>query len=422
MNSFIRKIKASIGKKIQTEVPVNPILQPHYETLDQRMQGAIHFLGHQHFQLQGKKTSLKQLPWFLLIGSPNSGKTSLLYNSDIKFVLDKINKKQASTESCDWWASTHAIYVDIPGKYIFLKAKKISLANKLWEFFINKIVEYRGSQGIDGVIVTLSIEEMFNTSGFKSQIETFTKRIIELQNRFGGDLPFYLILTKCDLLPGFIEFFNEYTREELLQAWGIPLKQYRNSEEFLQVFDKRFDQLIKRLNDQVITRLHQERNLLTKYYIKDFPLQIETLKQKLSTFLKALLDASKMNLCLKGIYLTSSLQTQESSYLAEQREIVLANQYQQALQLFKTPPPSSRPYFIKQLFVHHLLPRTRKVWTHLLSRERLPYAAAILVSASVFLWSAKYIILPNRIHTIVLADTKNQSSIQSRKNSTSMRG
>ncbi|MDA8561915.1 hypothetical protein N9L02_02240, partial [Gammaproteobacteria bacterium] len=151
----------------------------------------------------------------------------------------------------------------------------------------------------------------------------------------------------------FVEFFEEYSTDEITQTWGITFPQNSSKESIFEIFENRFNILIKRLNNQLISRLHQERNHEIKSYIKDFPLHIEQLKEKIAQLLKALM-LNKLN--LQGVYLTSSTQETENEEHSPLLFIPNANNNfeDQALQIMSTPPSIKKSYFTKQLLLSQL--------------------------------------------------------------------
>nr|GFD57815.1 hypothetical protein [Tanacetum cinerariifolium] len=46
-------------------------------------------------------------------------------------------------------------------------------------------------------------------------------RIQELYSQLGVRFPIYVMLTKLDLVPGFMEFFDALSKEERAQVWGM---------------------------------------------------------------------------------------------------------------------------------------------------------------------------------------------------------
>jgi type VI secretion system protein ImpL len=63
--------------------------------------------------------SLYDLPWYVIIGAPGSGKTTALVNSGLRFPLDQRSGKGAlrgvgGTRNCDWWFTDEAVLLRIP--------------------------------------------------------------------------------------------------------------------------------------------------------------------------------------------------------------------------------------------------------------------------------------------------------------------
>ncbi|VEH67779.1 Uncharacterized protein conserved in bacteria [Rodentibacter pneumotropicus] len=62
-----------------------------------------------------------QLPWYMVIGSPQSGKTSFINRSNQKFTLteaERTSKRYMRANSMyqvDWWASDDAILLEPEG-------------------------------------------------------------------------------------------------------------------------------------------------------------------------------------------------------------------------------------------------------------------------------------------------------------------
>ena len=175
------------------------------------------------------------------------------------------------------------------------------------------------------------------------------QRITEIQNSFHADLPCHIIITKCDLIPGFKEFFSESTPEEINQAWGINLHAAKKKGHVSEILIEQFNFLIKKINQQLLWRLHHERNPMVRPHIKDFPLQLEKIKDYISDFCQKLFKSST-SINLQYIFLTSALQNENLNISANNEEI----SENTSLQIFTAPPPSSQPYFLKQLFNQQL--------------------------------------------------------------------
>src|SRR5215831_14698621 len=65
---------------------------------------------------------LYDLPWYVLIGAPGSGKTTALVNSGLHFPLSRGATPAAiagvgGTRYCDWWFTEEAVMIDNAGRY-----------------------------------------------------------------------------------------------------------------------------------------------------------------------------------------------------------------------------------------------------------------------------------------------------------------
>jgi type VI secretion system protein ImpL len=348
----------------------NPELTKKLLSLDKRFQSATRFLKKTFVMQHGKDMRLHHLPWYLLIGTPHSGKTTLLANANLQFVLARKFKPQQiqampASEACDWWVTRDLVLVDVPGAYINSRLKnpantddhlhpKVSPHNILWKSFLSLLKKYRGKQAIEGVVIALPLPELIAQQhhGKERILLELKQRSEELRQEFGANLPFHLIITKCDLLPGFLEFFGDSGVDELSQAWGITMPASYHKDNFVDVFINRFNALIKRLNKQLIWRLHQERNPTIRPQIKDFPLHIERLKESILSALRTL-EIPETNLKLQGIYLTSGSQAPaEARATTNLYEVSTALQ---TTQLIRHAAISfSKGYFIRQLLLRGL--------------------------------------------------------------------
>jgi type VI secretion system protein ImpL len=154
-------------------------------------------------------------------------------------------------------------------------------------------------------------------------------------------------------LPGFMDFFAHSGTEELGQAWGITIPSLPHNASLIDVFSNRFNALIKRLNKQLIWRLHQERGTFERVFIKDFPLQVERLKDTLITVLGAL-TASQNHFSLQGVYLTSANQHPVDEHIFQHQASTKNTAQRGELQIMHTPAMPSRSYFIRQFLMQGL--------------------------------------------------------------------
>ena len=328
-----------------------------------RFQGAIKFLKSTVIHKNGKNVNLVRLPWYLVIGPTASGKTSLLATSEIKYILAKQFKTEhlkaiPPSDTCNWWVTRDLVLVDVPGPYLFSKAKNmpksVAAFPFLWQQLLKLLGRIRGENKLQGVIVALHLPELMQQTNHYKKNEIITdlkRRLTEIFAAFGTSMPIHLVITKCDLLPGFREFFGESSSDEAAQAWGVTLSAAGENENLFTLFEQRFNALIKRLNKQLIWHLHQERNAVARSYIKDFPLQVEQLKEAIIQVLKTI---DIPHLPLFSVYLTSSTQdnVEEPTMALSSAETYFTSQ---PAGLMSIPEMPARAYFTRQFILHNLL-------------------------------------------------------------------
>ncbi|MDX1900915.1 MAG: type VI secretion protein IcmF/TssM N-terminal domain-containing protein [Gammaproteobacteria bacterium] len=356
------------------------------QILQGRFQGAIDFLKKTIITRHGISTDLFSLPWLLMLGPTSSGKTSLLTQANIPFVLSKrFDKSLPATETCDWWATKNAVMIDVPGKWC---NKKYS---ELWQQFLSLVSQKKIRQKLSTIVIALNLPELMNTKDQKENDALFLsvrKQLIELQMLLNTKISFHLIITKCDLLPGFVEFFQENSREERDQAWGITLPALKPDENINTLFTHRFNALIKRINDQLTYRLHHTKNMSTRGCVKDFPLQLEKLKTFTTHVLKYFTAA---NLQLNGVWLTSATQSTDESSDVYQAQFGSHLIQQTSAIIAATHMPQPKSYFIKQMWLQCFIPSGLHHSTHApanVSRYRdFTYAVSggLLVASLIFM-------------------------------------
>jgi len=288
--------------------------------------------------------NIYELPWYIIIGPPGSGKTTALQKSGLRFPLkDKFGKAAihgvGGTRNCDWWFAEEAILLDTAGRYTTQDSDADS-DSAAWRGFLKLLDKYRRRRPINGALVTISLYDLLTQSDAERNrhVASIRQRLQELNDELGIRFPVYLILTKCDLLSGFTEFFDDLGTEDRGQVWGctfspdISEKTHHPSAEFT----REFDLLIDRINRRLLWKLQHERNFDRRKKVFNFPPQFASIKEQLSSFLDDVFGSSRYDdmLMLRGVYFISS--TQEGSPI----DRVLGS----LSRVFNVSPQSIRPF------------------------------------------------------------------------------
>jgi type VI secretion system protein ImpL len=261
---------------------------------------------------------LYQLPWYMFVGAPGSGKTTALLHSGLRFPLAEAMGPGAiggvgGTRQCDWWFTDDAVLLDTAGRYT-TQDSDAEVDQAGWHGFLGLLKKYRPRRPINGIIVALSVADLLQQgpAARQAQAAAIRARIKELHERLGSTFPIYVTVTKCDLLAGFMEYFDTFGREERAQVWGMtfPLGTGSNAADALAQFPARFLELEQRLQARVLGRLQEERDLQRRALLYRFPQQFAGLGEVLKGFLDAVFEPTRyeQGAQLRGVYFTSGTQ------------------------------------------------------------------------------------------------------------------
>ncbi|MDF0729341.1 type VI secretion system membrane subunit TssM [Pseudomonas entomophila] len=325
-------------------------------TLRQRMDEALALL--KKARLGGdERRNLYELPWYVIIGPPGSGKTTALVNSGLHFPLaaqmgEGAIRGVGGTRNCDWWFTDQAVLLDTAGRYT-TQDSHAEVDKAAWLGFLDLLKRQRARRPIDGAFIAISLSDLLLGSDAEraAHAQAIRKRIQELYTQLGVRFPIYLMLTKLDLVPGFMEYFDNLGKEERAQVWGMtfPLDDGQHGDGPLAQFDAEFALLEQRLSQRLVERLQQERDPARRDLVYGFVQQFAALRGNLKAFLDGVFkpNAYEDRALLRGVYFTSG--TQEGSPIDR-----LIGSMAQSMGLDRAhlarQNGSGRSYFIERLF------------------------------------------------------------------------
>ncbi len=341
--------------RIQTNnipMPTDPSIADEVKTLQGRFTGALSFLRNTRTNQQ-EKSNLSELPWFLCIGPTASGKSSLFAESGLSFLLSKQQKKVTPTRSCDWWVTRDAVFLDVAGNYL----SSSSQARVLWQALLFLFKKHLVAEAVQGIVITFNSKNLLqrDTAEIEQQADELRRALHDLYKVFRYTIPVYLVITQCDQIAGFTEFFNDLSQEELAQIWGMHLNEQEQTTEktLLECSMAEFDRLTKRLNNRVLRQLHHEHNHDKHELIKTFPLQFEAMRETLECLLQKIENSVNKyaGLRLQGIYFSSATQANETIDIIT-NNVNTAFNLTPVLSEANSAPKQSKSYFINDLFRH----------------------------------------------------------------------
>jgi type VI secretion system protein ImpL len=287
-------------------------------TMRKRFQDALAVLkrGDMRRRLGGQW--LYQLPWYLIIGPPGCGKTTALVNSGLRFPLaDQFGKNAiegtGGTRNCDWWFTDEAVLLDTAGRYT-TQDSYAEVDSAAWGGFLGMLKKYRPRRPINGVLVALSLADLIQQSDAErdAHARAVRARVQELYTELNLRCPIYVLFTKGDLIAGFTEFFADMGQEERHQVWGftLPFDPADDAKEPLAGLSAEYRALVERLDQRLLGRMQQERDLGKRRLVFSFPRQFALLEERIEHFLADALAPSRFDRkpLVRGVYFTSATQ------------------------------------------------------------------------------------------------------------------
>ena len=330
------------------------------------------------------------LPWYVMIGPSASGKTTAIRSSGLKMPAGKAGKVRGvgGTRNCDWWMTNEAILLDTAGRWSTDDDDR-----EEWLAFLDLLKKTRPKKPINGILLAISATDL---QGNEEQIgelaTTLRERIDEVSSRLEIVVPVYLILTKCDLISGFVETFGELKDRERGQILGFSLPLIRQHDDHVDAFAQHFDDLTEVLERNALIRMGQERRTDAREWIYAFPQELDSLRQGLVDLVANLFDKSAYQdaSIMRGVYFTSG--TQEGRPI-DRAMANMAAAFGVTPRVTGAPPSKPKSYFVRDVFQRVVFPDKDVAVRSaaLLKKEKLIRWAA---AAGALALSAALLILP----------------------------
>ncbi|WP_051329816.1 type VI secretion system membrane subunit TssM [Niveispirillum irakense] len=265
------------------------------------------------------RSHLYQLPWYMMIGPPGSGKSTALLTSGLNFPLSNTMGRDplkgiGGTRNCDWWFTDQAILLDTAGRYTTQDSDP-QADQKAWLGFLDLLKTYRTRQPVNGAIVVISLADLMSPDPTErlNHARAIRQRLNELYDSFGIRVPVYVLFTKVDLVPGFVEYFDGLGKADREQVWGMTYPLDDGSAEnagVVTLFPQELEALIARLNERLLERVQQESDIDRRGLVFNFPNQVASLGDAMLEVLTEIFRSSAYDgrPLLRGVYFTSSVQ------------------------------------------------------------------------------------------------------------------
>ncbi|MGF6092455.1 type VI secretion system membrane subunit TssM [Pseudomonas sp. 18173] len=361
----------------------NPADREEVSLLRERLLQSIERLHGNKPRGSNPKDALYALPWYLVVGQPAAGKSTMLYQSGLNFPYAEREGVRVAglggTRNCDWFFSSEAVLLDTAGRYMNNQEE----AGK-WRAFLQLLRQHRQRRPLNGLIVTVSIHDILQASLEEQEriAKRLRERIQETHALLEVRLPVYLVFTKCDLVPGFAPFYRQLDETARGEVMGKTFshKGYEQAD-WGQRFGAAMDELVSYWQQVASQQLVTQDIQITRKdsAVYRFPLELAALKPRLQLFVDALLRANPYQSAelLRGFYFTSALDANQPDPGGHARQVTERFSLE-GDQEIANGNAQSRPLFINSLFRKVIIPDQHLVALYTTNhRERRRRAAWI---------------------------------------------
>ncbi len=263
------------------------------------------------------RNAIYELPWFLVMGRPAAGKTVAIKNSGLGLPVRKDwVKGVGGTYTADWFFTNDLIFLDTPGKWVSEGTDEAG--KKQWKQLMRLLGRHRGRRPLDGLVVVVPADDLMSSD--EDELEEQAGNIRDVIDLIHDELhfrfPVYLLVSKCDLVEGFVEFFRGLPakrRHEIL-GWS---NDDPNDKDAVGLIEKGFKRVQRRLEAYRLEMLGRIASRTQARRLFFFSEEFKALQEPLRVFADTFFQADRFHEApvFRGFYFTSG--TQEGAPLSK---------------------------------------------------------------------------------------------------------
>ncbi|MBI6563540.1 type VI secretion system membrane subunit TssM [Pseudomonas synxantha] len=302
--------------------------------------------------------SLHQIPWYLVLGEENAGKSSFISRSSQSFALTRTARSGAAQVAADpdlafdidWWIGDEAVLIDPPGEFISQPERQspptpapaaptenaaadtdaiaepvitqveqptglpAGAEKRLWHHMIDWLARSRSRRPLNGVVLLVDMVSLFERppNERRNLAYLLRARLNELGHELGTRLPLYVVLSKFDLLDGFEELFAKLpasAREEV-QGFTFSLDAVEDFDAWLGELTVAYDRFVDALNMKVMLAMGDPGPADARERLFCLMRQLSGSREILLRFLGDVLGSDRYTTpaLVRGVYLSSVYQ------------------------------------------------------------------------------------------------------------------
>jgi hypothetical protein len=256
------------------------------------------------------RNAIYELPWFLVIGRSQAGKTVAIKNSGLGLPVKKDRVKGVGgTHTCDFFFTNDLIFLDTPGAWVTEGAGEEGQSH--WVELLRLLRKYRGRRPLDGLVVVVPADDLLSKSeeDLEEQAANIRQVVDCLHDELKFRFPVYLVVSKSDLVEGFIDFFRGLPaqRRGEIVGWSHTDPNRGNPERLI---PRGFQRLVQRLQAYRLEMMARIASVTRARKLFFFTEEMKSLERSLTVFASVLFEPDQYHEqpVFRGFYFTSGTQ------------------------------------------------------------------------------------------------------------------
>jgi type VI secretion system protein ImpL len=255
------------------------------------------------------RNHLYDVPWLMMLGPAGSGTSTVLGNAAASASLSREGGRNFGLPGgLEWWFFEHGLVLNPPSDLVLRHEGTSDRAN--WQGLLQLLSRKRPRRPLDAVILAISAEELLegpnspSPADLTARADVLCRKLSQLRRAASMRMPVYVLITKCDLIPGFGSFAGELPKElhSDIFGWSNP---YPLEEAFSPAWvDQCCDSMRRRIIEQQMEIFVERDQLREPDGVFLFPGQFHALRVSLRQYLGQIFQetAYEESYYFRGIY------------------------------------------------------------------------------------------------------------------------
>ena len=337
-------------------------------------------------QLKATGLQVYSLPWYLLIGEPQSGKSTTLKNSGLEFPVggDGLSGS-GGTRNCDWWFANEAVILDTAGRFTFQEEAAPDATE--WSTFLKMLKKYRKECPINGVLVVIPATSLLEDTPEEQdkKAANIRSKLMNLQRVLEIRFPVFIMVTKADRILGFSEFFSKLDPVDQRQLVGWSNPNGPDKPYALATFDEAYEEILTRVHKLRMKFTANEEIVQNVDRIFVFPEELRALRESLKRYFQGVFQETRYDdpFVFRGFYFSSGVQ--QGKPIARATREMLGSSAEGIVENLEQIFKRSRAFFIKDFYEKKVFPEQGLIARTKAALEREKTTRLVMKAAIVLL-------------------------------------